>query len=78
MFKDVKTVAVYVSDLERAKKFYTDILGFHLSAQVSDDLCFLKASSGLVHIYLKGGMIMKFKKMVRKLVMLLVEHCHLV
>lgn len=56
MFKDVKTVAVYVTDLETSKRFYTGVLGFRLSAQVADDLCFLESTSGLVHVYLKGGM----------------------
>ena len=28
MFTSINTVAVYVSDMERAKKFYTEILGF--------------------------------------------------
>ncbi len=56
MFKDVKTVAVYVTDLETSKGFYTGVLGFRLSAQVAEDLCFLESTSGLVHVYLKGGM----------------------
>lgn len=29
MFESMHTIAVYVSDMERATKFYTDILGFH-------------------------------------------------
>jgi catechol 2,3-dioxygenase-like lactoylglutathione lyase family enzyme len=56
MFKDVKTVAIYVTDLEAAKAFYTDVLGFRCAAQVALDLCFLVSESGSVHVYLKGSM----------------------
>jgi len=33
MFKSIRSLAVYVSDIERAKKFYTDILGFVVSSE---------------------------------------------
>ena len=55
MFEDVRTVAVYVSDTERAKRFYIEILGFQLRVQVHESLCFLASASGRVHVYLEGG-----------------------
>lgn len=33
MFKSIRSLAVYVADIERAKKFYTDILGFVVSSE---------------------------------------------
>jgi catechol 2,3-dioxygenase-like lactoylglutathione lyase family enzyme len=55
MFQKVSALAIYVTDLERAKVFYTDVLGFEISAQVSSNLCFLKSKSGKIHIYLDAG-----------------------
>ncbi|MCK5052347.1 MAG: VOC family protein [Candidatus Cloacimonetes bacterium] len=56
MFKNINTLAVYVSDKEKAKKFYTDILGFEVSADLGPNLCFLKSGNGKINIYLEGGM----------------------
>ena len=53
MFTRVGALAIYASDLDRAKQFYIDVLGFELSAQVAPDLCFLK--SGQINLYLRGG-----------------------
>lgn len=55
MFKDVRTLAVYVTDMARAKTFYTETLRFEVSADLGPSLCFLKSKSGSFHIYLEGG-----------------------
>jgi predicted enzyme related to lactoylglutathione lyase len=55
MFKSIGSLAVYVSDMARAKKFYTEILGFEISADLEPNLCFLKSKSGKIYIYLEGG-----------------------
>jgi len=56
LFKSITTIAVYVSDMERAKKFYTETLGFRIAADIHPNLCFLKSDSGKINIYLEGGM----------------------
>lgn len=53
MFKNIGALAVYVTDLKRAKRFYTKTLGFELSADLGPSLCFLK--SGDINMYLEGG-----------------------
>lgn len=55
MFESASTLAVYVTDMTRAKKFYTEILQFDISADLGPELCFLKSKSGKFYIYLKGG-----------------------
>ncbi|MFQ5905390.1 MAG: VOC family protein [bacterium] len=55
MFKNVGALAVYVSDLERAKKFYTEVLGFQIVTELSPTLCFLRSRSGDIEIYVEGG-----------------------
>lgn len=55
MFESARTLAVYVTDMQRAKKFYTEILGFEISAELGPNLCFLKSKSGKIYIYLEGG-----------------------
>jgi predicted enzyme related to lactoylglutathione lyase len=55
LFTRVRSLAVYVSDLKRAKEFYTEILGLEVSAELGPDLCFLKSKSGNIHVYLEGG-----------------------
>ena len=55
MFKRISSLAVYVTDLQRAKKFYTDILGFDVRADLGPTLCFLAFKSGNIDIYLEGG-----------------------
>lgn len=55
MFISAGTIAVYVADKERAKKFYTDILGFEVAADLGPDLCFLVSKNGRISIYLEGG-----------------------
>lgn len=55
MFKGVNTLAVYVSDMERAKAFYAGVLGFEVRAEPAPDLCFLVSGSGELHIYLEAG-----------------------
>jgi catechol 2,3-dioxygenase-like lactoylglutathione lyase family enzyme len=55
MFARVGALAIYVTDLDRAVRFYTDVLGFKLSAQVAPDLCFLTSASGQIDIYLRAG-----------------------
>jgi catechol 2,3-dioxygenase-like lactoylglutathione lyase family enzyme len=56
MYKSIGALAVYVTDKERAKKFYTDILGFEVAADLGPNLCFLKSPGGEIDIYLEGGM----------------------
>lgn len=55
MFTDVSCLAVFVTDYERAKAFYTDVLKFRVRVELGPDLCFLVSESGRVHIYLEGG-----------------------
>ena len=56
MFKKAKTLAVYVTDMARARQFYTDVLGFQVRADVHPGLCFLKSRDGGIDIYLEAGM----------------------
>lgn len=55
MFKSIRALAIYVTDMGRAKKFYTEILGFKVFAEIGPNLCFLESTSGDIHIYLEGG-----------------------
>jgi catechol 2,3-dioxygenase-like lactoylglutathione lyase family enzyme len=55
VFKDVKTIAVYVSDIDVAKGFYTGVLGFEVRVELGPKLCFLVSKSGDIHVYLEGG-----------------------
>lgn len=55
MFKSIGALAIYVTDMKKAKKFYTEILGFEVSAEIGPNLCFLKSKSGDIHIYMEGG-----------------------
>ncbi len=55
MFKGANTLAVYASDMERAKAFYTGVLGFEVRAEPAPDLCFLVSGSGELHVYLEAG-----------------------
>jgi catechol 2,3-dioxygenase-like lactoylglutathione lyase family enzyme len=54
MIGGVRTIAVHVTDIERAKRFYTETLGFVLRVQVTPGLCFLETENGAVHVYLEG------------------------
>lgn len=56
MFKGVRSLAVYATDKERAKEFYTGILGFEVAFDLGPELCFLKSRNGKIDIYLQGGM----------------------
>jgi len=53
MFKGLNTIAVYVSDMERAKRFYTEVLGFNLRVDLAPTLSFLQF--GNIHVYLEAG-----------------------
>lgn len=53
MFQGVHTVAIYVSNIARAKEFYIQILGFEHGWDVHENLTFLK--TGSTHVYLEGG-----------------------
>jgi predicted enzyme related to lactoylglutathione lyase len=55
MFTHVRALAVHVTDLERAKRFYTEVLGFELRVQVSPTLCFLNTRAPGINVYLEGG-----------------------
>ena len=56
MFKEVRTLAVYVTDMARSRKFYTETLGFKVRAEVHPGLCFLASPNGKIDIYLEAGM----------------------
>ena len=56
MFKKVRTLAVYVTDMARARQFYTEVLGFRVRADVHPGLCFLESQNGGIDIYLEAGM----------------------
>lgn len=56
MFARVTAVAVYVTDKERAKRFYTEVLGFDVTVDLGPELCFLRSKSGEIDVYLEGGM----------------------
>jgi len=56
MFKRVRTIAVYVTDMARARQFYTEVLGFRVQADVHPGLCFLASRDGGISIYLEAGM----------------------
>jgi catechol 2,3-dioxygenase-like lactoylglutathione lyase family enzyme len=53
MFKSINTIAVYASDMERARKFYTEVLGFDVKVDLGPTLSFLQ--SGDIHVYLEAG-----------------------
>lgn len=55
MFRSVQAVAIYVTDIERAKGFYCGLLEFDLVVDVTSDLSFLRSRSGKIHVYLAGG-----------------------
>jgi catechol 2,3-dioxygenase-like lactoylglutathione lyase family enzyme len=55
MFADVSCLAVYATDYERAKHFYTEVLGFDVRVEPGPDLSFLVSKSGKINIYLEGG-----------------------
>jgi catechol 2,3-dioxygenase-like lactoylglutathione lyase family enzyme len=55
MFTSIGALAVYVTDKERAKDFYTSVLGFKLAADLGPNLCFLKSPNGGIDVYLEGG-----------------------
>jgi len=55
MFDSIGALAVYVTDKERAKAFYTSVLGFDVAADLGPDLCFLRSPNGAIDIYLEGG-----------------------
>ncbi len=56
MFSAVGALAVYVTDKEKAKEFYTTVLGFEVAVDLGPDLCFLKSPNGAIDVYLEGGM----------------------
>jgi catechol 2,3-dioxygenase-like lactoylglutathione lyase family enzyme len=54
-FRSIGALAIYVTDKERAKEFYTTVLGFELVVDLGPNLCFLKSPNGEIDIYLEGG-----------------------
>ena len=56
MFKEVRTLAVYATDMARSRQFYTEVLGFRVRADVHPGLCFLASPNGKIDIYLEAGM----------------------
>jgi catechol 2,3-dioxygenase-like lactoylglutathione lyase family enzyme len=55
MFSGISVLTVYVSDLERAKAFYTGMLGCTLAAELSPTACFLKLCEDAPWIYVESG-----------------------
>ncbi len=55
MFNRIGALAVYVTDKERAKEFYTEILRFEIVVDLGPELCFLRSPHGAIDIYLEGG-----------------------
>jgi catechol 2,3-dioxygenase-like lactoylglutathione lyase family enzyme len=55
VFEDIGSLAVYVSDKERAQQFYVGKLGFKVEFDLGPQLCFLKSANGRIHVYLEGG-----------------------
>jgi len=55
MFKGIRALAIYVTDMDRAIKFYTETLGFEIPTKIHPNLCFLKFKNSNLHIYLEGG-----------------------
>lgn len=55
MFSSVSALAVYVTDLEQAMRFYTEVLEFEVRVAVSPTLCFLHSRAGNIEIYLEGS-----------------------
>jgi predicted enzyme related to lactoylglutathione lyase len=56
MFKSIRSLGVYVSDMNRAKEFYTRVLGFEVTFDLGENLCFLKSRNDEIDIYLEAGM----------------------
>ena len=56
MFKEVRTLAIYATDMARSRRFYTEVLGFRVRADVHPGLCFLASPNGKIDIYLEAGM----------------------
>ena len=54
MFERIGALAIYVTDLKKAKNFYSEILGFEISADLNPNLCFLRSKSGHINIYMEG------------------------
>lgn len=55
MFKRIGCLVIYVTDMERAKRFYTEVLGFEVRVDLGPSLCFLRSKSGEIDIYLESG-----------------------
>lgn len=55
MFDSVRALAVYVQDTEKARDFYTRVLGFEVESEVGPDLFFLRSPNGNIRIHLEGG-----------------------
>lgn len=55
MFKGIRALAIYVTDMKRAIKFYTKTLGFEIPIKIHSNLCFLKFKKSNLYIYLEGG-----------------------
>ena len=54
MFERIGALAIYVTDLKKAKNFYSEILGFEVSADLNPNLSFLRSKSGHINIYMEG------------------------
>ncbi|GEM_PF-908818 len=52
MFKAIRAIGIYVTDMERAKDFYVNKLGFTLGTEISPDECILYIESSSIAIFL--------------------------
>jgi catechol 2,3-dioxygenase-like lactoylglutathione lyase family enzyme len=55
MFKSINTLAIHVSEMGQARRFYTEVLGFEVKHDLGPTLCFLISKSGNINIYLEAG-----------------------
>jgi len=55
VFESIGSLAVYVTDKERATRFYVEKLGFEVEFDLGPELVFLKSGNGRIHVYLEGG-----------------------
>jgi predicted enzyme related to lactoylglutathione lyase len=53
MFSRIRALAIYVTDIKRAKTFYTTVLNFEALTDIEPNIVFLKSKD--ITLYLEGG-----------------------
>lgn len=53
MFSRIRALAIYVTDIKRAKTFYTTVLNFEVLTDIEPNIVFLKSKD--ITLYLEGG-----------------------